>query len=252
MKKVLAFGPEKKSLRSFIHNASWSTTSFLITKKSSKITRVLKATETSYPSSSLSHRYTGGYFKSELWYRNQIQLWRRAIQLNERTKYLASSDKEGLKAAVVSEINDNFRIAGVDTKAGTRLKNMLDAFFFENISFDSGVGSVEKSIETGNATAWEHTFAVDIAATIGVGLGLNFGGAGLEAKITNQNAFGYEYSQNEEVESNLVFSYTLQDNDDYNKLSIDVINVMDGNGPVFITRGGETSCPVEEAQYSLF
>ena len=194
----------------------------------------------------------GDGFKSELWYRNQIQLWRRAIQLNERTKYLASSDKEGLKAAVVSEINDNFSIGGVDTKAGTRLKNMLDAFFFENISFDSGVGSVEKSIETGNATAWEHTFAVDIAATIGVGLGLNFGGAGLEAKITNQNAFGYEYSQNEEVESNLVFSYTLQDNDDYNKLSIDVINVMDGNGPVFITRGGETSCPVEEAQYSLF
>ena len=194
----------------------------------------------------------GDGFKSLVWYENQIQLWRRAIQLNEQTKYLAATDKGSLKASVIEEINQNFQVLGNDTQAGRRLKNIIDAFFFENISFDSGVGSIEKSIETGNARAWEHTFSTDISASIGVGLGVNFGGAGLEAKIQNTSAFGYGYEQNETVEDNTVFSYTLQDNDDYNKLSIDVINVMDGNGPVFITRGGETSCPVEEAQYSYF
>ena len=111
----------------------------------------------------------GDGFKSLVWYENQIQLWRRAIQLNEETKYRASTDRASLKADVISDINSNFQIAGVDTQAGRRLKNVLDAFFFENISFDSGVGSIEKSIETGNARAWEHTFSTDISASIGVG-----------------------------------------------------------------------------------
>ncbi len=194
----------------------------------------------------------GDGFKSLVWYENQIQLWRRAIQLNEQTKYLASTDKGSLKAAVIQEINESFQVNGNDTNAGRRLKNLIDSFFFENISFDSGVGSIEKSIETGNAQAWEHTFASEISASIGVEIGVDFGGAGFTGSVKNESAFGYGYDQNETAEDNLVFSYTLQDNDDYNKLSIDVINVMDGNGPVFITRGGETSCPVEEAQYSYF
>ena len=96
-----------------------------------------------------------------------------AIQLNEETKYRASTDRGSLKADIIAEINDNFRIAGADTKAGRRLKTMLDNFYYENISFDSGVGSIEKSIETGDAQAWEHTFAVDISMTIGVGIGLD-------------------------------------------------------------------------------
>ena len=47
------------------------------------------------------------------------------------------------------------------------------------------------------------------------------------------------------------FSAAPPRNDYNNKLSVDVINTMDGNGPVFITRG-KTSCPVEEAQFSYF
>ena len=253
LKKVLAFGPGEE------------TTTFIYSQRE-LINDIIPHYETivenyaciasnrdeSTPPVACPLDIQGDGFKSLVWYQNQIQLWRRAIQLNEETKYRASTDRGSLKADIIAEINDNFQIAGVDTKAGRRLKTMLDNFYYENISFDSGVGSIEKSIETGDAQAWEHTFAVDISATIGVGIGLDVGGSGFEAKVTNENAFGYGYEQNETVENNLVFSYTLQDNDDYNKLSVDVINTMDGNGPVFITRGGETSCPVEEAQFSYF
>ena len=47
-------------------------------------------------------------------------------------------------------------------------------------------------------------------------------------------------------------SYTLKDNDPANLLSIDIINSFDGNGPLFITQGGRTSCPYEGAEVSKF
>jgi hypothetical protein len=44
----------------------------------------------------------------------------------------------------------------------------------------------------------------------------------------------------------------LNDTDDGNLLSVDVINAFDGNGPIFITKGGQTSCPYEGAELSHF
>ena len=194
----------------------------------------------------------GDGFKSLTWYKNQIQLWRRTIQINEETKYLAASDRESIKQGIISSINENFVVEGDASEAGKRLRRMVDKFFFENISFDAGVGSIEKSVETGVATAWEYAFSTDVSLSLGYALGVNFGGAGLEAVFSNSSAYGYGYDENESVEENIVYSYTLQDNDDYNKLSIDILNVMDGNGPVFILKGGKSSCPVEEAQNSYF
>lgn len=190
--------------------------------------------------------------KDLVWYQNQIKLWQRVIQLNEEKKYLARSDRDALKATINAEINENFSIAGVLTRSGSALRSLLNGYFYENISFDSGVGSIEKSIESGNTTAWEHTFATNIEASVGLELGLDISGAGFTANVKNTSSVGYGYDQNEEIEDNLVYSYVLQDNDDYNKLSVDVINAMDGNGPIFITRGGETSCPVEGPQYANY
>lgn len=190
--------------------------------------------------------------KELVWYENQVKLWRRIIQLNEEKKYLARSDRDALKATIESEINQNFSIDGRLTPTGSNLSSILDGYFYENISFDSGVGSIAKSIETGSASSWEHTFAYNLESSIAVEVAVNLGGAGFEGTVKNTNSLGYGYDQNETVEDNLIYSYVLQDNDDYNKLSVDVINAMDGNGPIFITRGGETSCPVEGPQFANF
>ena len=190
--------------------------------------------------------------KDLVWYQNQIKLWQRVIQLNEEKKYLARADRDALKATINADINEHFSIAGVLTRSGSALRALLNGYFYENISFDSGVGSIEKSIESGNTSSWEHSFATNIDAYIGLELGLDISGAGFTANIKNTSSVGYGYDQNDEIEDNLVYSYVLQDNDDYNKLSVDVINAMDGNGPIFITRGGETSCPVEGPQYANY
>src|SRR5690606_7227158 len=45
---------------------------------------------------------------------------------------------------------------------------------------------------------------------------------------------------------------TLKDSDPGNFLSVDVINVFDGSGPIFNTMGGRTSCPYEGIDTTLF
>jgi hypothetical protein len=52
--------------------------------------------------------------------------------------------------------------------------------------------------------------------------------------------------------ANATVSYTLNDSDPGNLLSVDVLNLFDGNGPIFITKGGETSCPYEGAELSHY
>jgi hypothetical protein len=55
----------------------------------------------------------------------------------------------------------------------------------------------------------------------------------------------------EESESTLI-SYTPKDNDSDNLFSVDIINSFDGNGPIFMTQGGRSSCPWEDKETSNF
>lgn len=201
-----------------------------------------------------------GDVKPKVWYSSQINLWRRVIQTNEETKYLANSNRPQLRDRIENGIFDNFspESSGGSTSttllnpAGGTLNQLFDQNFYENISFDSGVGEFTKSISSGKTNVDSYSFTFELEQTNELEVVLNYSGSGGTINFENKNTSSYEHSGDDTVENTLEVSYTLKDGDDYNKLSVDVINAFDGNGPVFITKGGETSCPVEEATYSYF
>jgi len=193
-----------------------------------------------------------GGLKPKMWYSSQINLWKRVILLNESQKYKAHNDKESLKTEVLARIEDFRDLSGNPTASYTKLSQLLENTFSEVISFDAGVGSISRSVDTQKSDTNEFTFNFDINTTFASENLIDVSGTGLIVNFSLDAGFTTEQTITDTQESNLTVSYELVDHDDYNKISVDVINAIDGNGPIFITKGGETSCPVEEASLSYF
>ena len=195
---------------------------------------------------------SGEGLKPKVWYESQINLWKKVIQLNESQKYKAHTDKEGLKEELLTRVED-FRLDdGRATSTYTKMSQLLENSFSEVISFDAGVGSISRSLETLKAETNEFTFTTGIDTNFASENLINISGSGMIINVNVGLAVSTERSIVDTSESTVNVAYQLVDNDDYNKLSVDVINSLDGNGPIFITKGGETSCPVEEASMSYF
>lgn len=222
-----------------------------------------------------------GDLKPKSWYYSQYNLWRRVIQTNERRKYLANSDRGQLKNEVLREFDEIFNAASatpsstsssnssgvtydgedgtprsIDTSElspdGLSLLGLIRENFFENISFDSGVGEISKSVTTAKTVSEDYSFTYELEASIGLEVGVDIAGSGTTFKLENTSTAAWEFSGNDTKSNSVEVAYSLVDGDDYNKLSVDVVNAFDGNGPIFVTKGGETSCPVEEASMSYF
>ena len=91
---------------------------------------------------------------------------------------------------------------------------------------------------------------LDASVATAMALEMNDNGYEIEESYSAGVAIGA--SSSSENATSTTVSYTLNDTDDGNLLSVDVINSFDGNGPIFITKGGETSCPYEGAELSHF
>ena len=180
------------------------------------------------------------------YYESSIKLWRQVILFNERDKYLAFNKREDLKLSI-EEIID--KIDG--TKAGD-FKKMLNDNFFENISFDGGVGEVTNSSEVLKLSSDSYSFTFDLDATFGTEYGFDFNGTGYKMDWNYGTESTTAVDTENSEEQTLNFSYTLKDNDSYNSFSVDVVNAFDGHGPIFATIGGQTSCPYEPEETSNF
>lgn len=226
-------------------------------------------------------------------YEEQIRLWRKVIQDNERTKYLALFDRENYKdkiksnlEAEIEAINDHLiaiaAIGGTLVGVGVfgsainiipvGIQSLADAIdflnekkgllqtkldfleeeFLRNISFDAGVGEFTNSSEITIAQTKTRKIKFDIDASLETTFGFHLNKTGLLLHTSNtlNTSMTSALTQNES-ESTTV-SYTLKDNDKYNFLSVDVVNTFDGNGPVFSTIGGRTSCPYEGIDLTEF
>ncbi|PXY46028.1 laminin G [Flavobacterium hydrophilum] len=201
-------------------------------------------------------------------YAEKIRLWRKVILDNEKSKYAAKNDRSGYKgnlANVITGFND--KVSGVyngtsDPAAKSRLtnqlkeskdiKNLLDANFEKNISFDSGVGEYNQSVETSvvSASTTSYNLVIDESVAAVIGTSVNKVGVEFNTKAFFQQDINSSLAKETTNTTNI--SYTLKDNDPANFLSVDVVNAFDGNGPVFITQGGRTSCPQEGAELSYF
>ncbi|RTZ01666.1 T9SS type A sorting domain-containing protein [Flavobacterium sp. RSP49] len=186
-------------------------------------------------------------------YNSSIKLWRKIILNNELTKYQALTDKDKLKTSLNSIIESlKDPVTKTLSASDKQLKDLLNTTFYENISFDAGIGEFTKGFQIERLTSNSLSYDLQIDASVALALGATVNEAGFGMETSTSSGSGSGSSSEDSSNETTNISYTLKDNDSGNSLSVDVINAFDGNGPIFITKGGETSCPYEGAELSHF
>jgi hypothetical protein len=178
-------------------------------------------------------------------YREQADLWRKIIQENERSKYEAKNNKDAYKQAVLDKIQGfgNFQ---------DEMTALVSDNFFSNQSFDAGVGEFTSAISSVKVIGNSVELNIETSAEYKEQLGVLINNVGLVGNLTQTDTTVDTENYNSESEITNTISYTLKDNDQNNVLSVDVLNMFDGNGPIFVTKAGSTSCPYEPETTSLF
>lgn len=190
---------------------------------------------------------TNGVNNSSEFYTAQANLWRKVIQKNEKAKYDAKNNRQTVKDDILDRVTTGF----VGDFRGV-LRNLVNENFYSNRSFDAGLGEFTNSVTSAVFTSNTNEITIDITEEAKNELGFFVNDVGFTVSFENTTTSVETDSFTEEQEITNSISYTLKDNDKSNLLSVDVVNMFDGNGPVFITRGGTTSCPYEGEVTSIF
>jgi hypothetical protein len=206
------------------------------------------------------------------YYMNQVALWQTIIQDNERDKYLALNERATLKTELLaeiarknaerdqrrSELNDlpfilqrAYTLTEFDTHQAA-LNVLMTDNFESTISFDAGVGAYTSSAVTSIITAKSYTKTIDLSAEFKTTLGLLINNVGAVASITGTSSSVDETGFSTDMDETTTISYTLKDNDTDNFLAVEVVNLFNGSAPIFITKGGATSCPNEPVTVSEY
>ena len=175
------------------------------------------------------------------WFNQQIRLWEEALKLNEEQKVNAADGFAGipntqangsgvLKNQEVTKMNDRLN--------GISLNNQ------GNISFSAG-SPVSSSATLSNSLSWQFAWEVNLDNVTATNIGVKVNGIGVE----NNNSFTVGMTQSESKSAGATqtntFNFTLQDDDDGDFFTVDIFDGGNQNGPIFKTRGGQSSCPYE-------
>ncbi len=133
-----------------------------------------------------------------------------------------------------------------------KVKDLFKKNFTENRSFDAGLGEFTSSIQTTRITSTQHENSIDVNQQFASSFGVEVNGIGVGYQDDHQRNKNNADGSNNSEEKYTNISYTLKDNDKGNFFSIDIVNSFDGSGPVFVTKGGASSCPHEVATKSQF
>jgi hypothetical protein len=152
-------------------------------------------------------------------FNDQIRLWKEALARNEREKYLAFEMGIGVSSA--SNIS-------VGKATVTR-------------EFSSTRSKEETSYEE---VYLAHDEAYNFHVTSG-GSGLNFDGSLTLGETTTKD-------EGSSSDTSVTINYTLNDGDDGDLISVNIIDPGTGNGHMFKMIGGQTSCPYEGPEYAHF
>ncbi|QOD60283.1 T9SS type A sorting domain-containing protein [Polaribacter haliotis] len=217
-------------------------------------------------------------YQSPNFYQKQIELWQKIIQDNERDKYRALKSRATLKTEILAKIikdREDLKLkedgltpsdfansilsfiygSGTSnefTKYMNSLSGLVSSNFETNKSFDAGVGELTSSISTSSVISKTYEKTIDLSADFKVQLGGLINNVGVIGNIAGSHSSVSTNSAQFDEEYTSTITYTLKDNDQANVLSVDVVNLFDGSGPVFITKGGATSCPFEGPTVSNF
>ncbi len=217
------------------------------------------------------YNYNGGHdVDSVELYQRMINGWVMELALNEFQKLVADGDVRSaynwgfttmdweLGNITVSEFPGYqrvyFSIGQGKSRVSANIKREYDRnqdFFNKNISFDAG-SIYESSMTTSFESSVERTY--EFQTSIGFqsevetpGIKIPFVGRTPGLKIeasANVNFGGSESSSKTETKERTV-GYTLTDGDQGDFFSVDIAKDAYGNGPIFITRGGQSACPYE-------
>jgi hypothetical protein len=143
----------------------------------------------------------------------QIALWKQTLAQNEREKYKC-----------------------VTNTGGTLIDN-----------FTLGSAIVNNSYSLDQETTSTETYELALGGNTKAELGAAIGGIGFKADISLTVMETKGNSSSNGVTNSSTFEYTLTDGDPGDIMSIDVYKSPEGTGNVFVTRGGQTMCPYEDA-----
>ena len=149
---------------------------------------------------------------SVMWFNNQIEGWTTVLRQNEQEKV-------------------NMKKLG-------------------NYSFGAGASISYSKTSTASKTTTT-TFNTMINPSIGLAVGGEVMGIGLELSTSVELVAELEYSNGTTKESTVSSGFTLKEEGDDDEITVDY--GMTASGTIaFRTRGGRTSCPHEEVQYSKY
>ncbi len=152
-----------------------------------------------------------GYNDSVMWCNTQISNWEAILAFNEREKVEAYEDR------------------------ATCLE--------QNYSFDAGTTITKtQTNENGTGSSYENTVVSKLILGNNAGLAINEVGVFVQTTTQTGGGKNWDYEDTESAISE--FSYTLSDQDAGDAITVDVYNKGD-YGPIFRTRGGQTSAPYE-------
>ena len=123
--------------------------------------------------------------------------------------------------------------------------NNRKKYLKENHSFSAGA-SVTQTIETEESNTVKTASSDGFNIILGLETGVTLSGVGIGVEVEEKNGGTWTSEDEEEKTTTTSISYTLAEDGDDDYLSVDVYDDPDGFGPIFVTRGGATSCPYED------
>lgn len=172
----------------------------------------------------LSYRFRGNTpqeVDSVRFYNDQIRLWKNAIARNEEAKYRTVNNSSA--TPIVGGSNISLGKAAVSHEFTTQ----TDRTYTESMEIQIG-------------RDWSLTTGFDL-----FGLGQE-----LTAALTFDMTKGSSKSSTTSITN--TYAYTLQDGDDGDLISVDVVDPKLGGSHVFKLKAGRTSCPYEGQQRAMF
>ena len=146
------------------------------------------------------------------YYNESIRNWKAQLALNEKQKLQVINDRQN--------------------------------YLINNFSFDGGT-SVDYSVgtETANDSTYTDTYSIHLVT--GGKAGVEINKQGVEVTFQTNTGSGQTFVDEEHGTTSEVFSFSLHEEGD-DALSLDAFNSPDNFAPIFVTRGGQTSCPYED------
>ena len=120
-----------------------------------------------------------------------------------------------------------------------------------NQSFDAGT-FIESSATYTTSSTTSHTNSFNNTILIGAGTDFDVSIATMNVNLQNTTSFGTSETMEHGMERTVTTGYALVETGDDDALTVDVYKAPDGMGAIFVTRGGQTSCPYEGEQKTKY